>query len=86
MLHTDRHKWTLGDNWQWALGSLHELRPVWKRYGIDVRVRTRRIAGVVVHDVSHTEATYVIDRSGYVRALFLWPFSADAVMRSATQL
>jgi cytochrome oxidase Cu insertion factor (SCO1/SenC/PrrC family) len=86
MLRADRAKWRLGHDWHWALGSLHELRPVWSSYRIAVRDRPRKLAGVVVHDVGHTEATYVIDRSGYVRALFLWPFSADAVTRTAARL
>ncbi|HEU5478864.1 MAG TPA: SCO family protein, partial [Candidatus Tumulicola sp.] len=83
MLRADREKWALGSDWRWALGSLRELRPVWRSYRIAVADRTRTLAHVVVHDVSHTEATYVIDRSGHVRALFLWPFSGDAVMRTA---
>ncbi len=86
MLRADRVKWALGSHWHWALGSLRELRPVWRSYRIGVSVRTRRIARVVVHDVSHTEATYVIDRSGHVRALFLWPFSGEAVMRTVARL
>ncbi len=32
------------------------------------------IAGVTVHDVSHTEASYVVDSAGNERALFLYPF------------
>jgi cytochrome oxidase Cu insertion factor (SCO1/SenC/PrrC family) len=86
MLRADRDKWALGSHWHWALGSLRELRPVWRSYRIAVNVRTRKIAGVLVHEVSHTEATYVIDRSGHLRALFLWPFSGDAVMRTAARL
>jgi hypothetical protein len=35
-----------------------------------------------VHDVTHTEAAYLIDAKGYERALFLWPFGAGDV-RSA---
>ena len=27
-----------------------------------------------MRDVSHTEASYLIDRAGYERALFLYPF------------
>jgi cytochrome oxidase Cu insertion factor (SCO1/SenC/PrrC family) len=86
MLRADGHKWALGSNWHWALGSLRQLRPVWRSYRIAVGVRTRKIARVVTHDVSHSEATYVIDRSGHVRALFLWPFSGDAVMRTVARL
>jgi protein SCO1/2 len=86
MLQADRVKWALGSDWHWGLGSLRELRRVWRSYRIGVSVRTRKIARVVVHDVSHTEATYVIDRSGHVRALFLWPFSGEAVMRTVARL
>jgi cytochrome oxidase Cu insertion factor (SCO1/SenC/PrrC family) len=33
-----------------------------------------------VHTVDHTEAAYVIDPTGYERALFLYPYrSADVV-------
>jgi protein SCO1 len=86
MLRADRAKWALGSRWHWALGSLRQLRPVWSRYRIAVGVQARKIAHVVVHEVSHTEATYVIDPSGHIRALFLWPFSSAAVMRTAARL
>lgn len=85
LLRADRFKWALGSHWHWALGSLRQLRPVWRSYRIAVDMRIRKLAHVVVHDVSHTEATYVIDRSGHIRALFLWPFSGDAVMRTAAR-
>jgi hypothetical protein len=29
---------------------------------------------MVIHNVSHTEAAFVVDSLGYQRALFLWPF------------
>jgi len=34
----------------------------------------KRIAGARSNWITHTEAAYVIDRSGHEWALFLWPF------------
>ena len=81
-LRTVTKKWRLVPQWRWAVGSESQLARVWKRYHIGVLVQTKTLAGVTVHDVVHTEAAYVLDASGYERALFLWPFSADAVERT----
>ena len=56
------------------------LAAIWKRYAIAVRVRVTKFAGITARQVDHTEAAYVIDPSGYERALFLYPYdSADVV-------
>jgi cytochrome oxidase Cu insertion factor (SCO1/SenC/PrrC family) len=68
----DARKWRLGPEWHWAAGSYALLAPVWKRYAIGV-LRTKR------SDVSHTEASYLVDRDGYERALFLYPFRGEDV-------
>jgi hypothetical protein len=47
-----------------------------------VLVTTKRVAGVTVRDVAHTEAAYLIDANGYERALFLWPYTAGSVART----
>jgi cytochrome oxidase Cu insertion factor (SCO1/SenC/PrrC family) len=75
----DAAKWRLVPQWRWAVGSSLGLARVWRRYQIGVLVTTKRIAGVTVHEVSHTEAAYVIDARGFERALFLWPFRAQDV-------
>jgi cytochrome oxidase Cu insertion factor (SCO1/SenC/PrrC family) len=75
----DVAKWKLGPRWRWAVGNGSELASVWRRYQIGVLVTTKRIAGVRVHEISHTEAAYVIDKRGYERALFMWPFRAQDV-------
>ncbi len=75
----DVAKWRLTPQWRWAVGSGSRLASVWRRYQIGVAVATKRIAGVTVHEISHTEAAYLIDARGYERALFLWPFQADDV-------
>jgi cytochrome oxidase Cu insertion factor (SCO1/SenC/PrrC family) len=80
----DVDKWRLVPEWRWAVGAKTKLADVWRRYQIGVLVQTKTIAGVTVHEITHTEATYVIDQEGYERALFLWPFRArdvSAVLR-----
>ena len=76
----DVAKWRLVPPWRWAVGSSGQLARVWRRYQIGVLVTSKRIAGVRVHEISHTEAAYVVDGSGYERALFMWPFRAGDVL------
>jgi cytochrome oxidase Cu insertion factor (SCO1/SenC/PrrC family) len=79
-LRRDAVHWHLPPEWRWALGSYTALSKVWEQYAIGVQVHTKKLAGVTVHTVDHTEAAYVIDPSGYERALFLYPYrSADVV-------
>jgi protein SCO1 len=78
-LRTVVQKWKLVPQWRWAVGSEAQLAPVWKRYDIGVLVEKKTVAGVTVRDVAHTEAAYVVDAQGYERAVFLWPYTADAV-------
>ena len=82
----DVAKWQLVPQWRWAVGSHRELARVWHRYQVDVLVTTKKIAGVTVHEITHTEAAYVIDKQGYERALFFWPFSARDVQATLERL
>jgi cytochrome oxidase Cu insertion factor (SCO1/SenC/PrrC family) len=82
----DKRKWKLVPEWRWAVGSDAQLARVWRAYGIDVLVSTRKIAGVTVRRVAHTEAAYVIDRNGFERAIFLWPYSAGGVVTTLRSL
>jgi cytochrome oxidase Cu insertion factor (SCO1/SenC/PrrC family) len=75
----DERRWRLVPEWRWAIGSPAALAAVWRAYRIGVQATSRTIAGVTVHEISHTEATYLIDHTGHERALFLWPFDAAAV-------
>ncbi|HEY2371127.1 MAG TPA: SCO family protein [Gaiellaceae bacterium] len=75
----DMHKWAAGPEWHWGVGTPAELRSVWKRFDIGVVATTKKIAGIRVHEVAHTEAAYVVDANGFERALYLWPFSAADV-------
>ena len=60
-------------HWHWLRAAPAALRPVWRAYGIDV-IRT-------TGDVSHSTALYVIDRRGYERAGFNFPFPQRQVAR-----
>jgi len=80
-LMQDARKWRLVPQWRWGVGGEAQLAPVWHRYHVAVLVTTKKLAGVTVRNVAHTEGAYVIDRSGYERALFLWPYSARGVAR-----
>ncbi|MGN6800141.1 MAG: hypothetical protein ACTHKS_18550, partial [Gaiellaceae bacterium] len=79
-------KWQLVPQWRWAVGPPRQLASVWRNYQVGVQVTTRRIAGITVHEVSHTEAAYLIDGQGYERAVFLWPFRAIDVRAALANL
>jgi protein SCO1 len=78
----DVRKWHLGSDWRWAVGTRAELERVWKAYDVAVLVTTKTVAGVRVHEVTHTEGAYLIDGNGHERALFLWPYKAQSVVRA----
>jgi protein SCO1/2 len=67
-----RFRWL--PQWRWATGTKTQLAPVWTSYEIQV-LPTKG-------DITHTEAAYLIDKSGHQRALFLWPFSAADILRT----
>ena len=82
----DVREWHLVPQWRWAVGRPSALAAVWKRYEIGVSVVTKRIAGTIIHYVTHTEGAYIIDRHGDERALFLWPFYPQDVKRALRRL
>ncbi len=82
----DARKWRLVSGWHWAAGSYRRLAPVWKRYDVGVLDRKTVIDGHTIHDVSHTEAAYLVDASGHERALFLYPFLARDVTSALRRL
>ena len=84
--HEDALHWRLAPSWVWAVGPQSRLSSVWARYEIGVQVTTRTLAGVTVHEISHTEAAYLIDASGHERALFVYPFSSSAVVAALRRL
>lgn len=85
-LMLDARKWKLVPEWRWAIGHPTQLSRVWNAYHVQVLAMTKKVAGVTVHTIGHTEAAYVIDSKGYQRALFLWPYGADGVVRTLRTL
>lgn len=71
-------RWGFTGPWRWLRGSPAELRPVWRGYGIEVKQ--------AFGDVNHSSAIYLIDRRGYERAGFNYPFPADTVARELRRL
>lgn len=78
----DIRKWRLTNGFRWAVGSNAQLAPVWSAYDVQVLVTTKKIAGVRVRYVAHTEAAYLVDGSGHERALFVWPYTTDTVVHA----
>ena len=54
-------------SWHWLMGTRAQLAGVWKAYDIYVG---RPVNG----DIPHTEALVLIDRAGYERSGYLYPF------------
>jgi cytochrome oxidase Cu insertion factor (SCO1/SenC/PrrC family) len=55
--------------WHWLMGTHVQLARIWAEYGIQV-------SPPVDGDINHTEALYLVDRRGYERAGYLWPFAS----------
>jgi hypothetical protein len=60
--------------------------PVWYAYGIEVRSRRRKVAGVRFTSIAHSAALYVIDSAGDERSGYLMPFSAHLVAEDVRAL
>jgi len=58
--------------WHWLMGSRTRLAPVWREYNIYVGPSKDG-------DIPHTEALILIDRRGYERSAYLYPFGQPFV-------
>jgi protein SCO1 len=83
---TDAIHWKLAPGWRWGVGTVSKLSPVWKSYEIGVSWTTRKIAGITIRKITHSGAAYLIDGSGYERALFLYPFTTSEVVGAAKSI
>ena len=86
ILLQDLTKWKLRRNWYWAVGAPKALKRVWAAYKIAVQDTPKTITGITVHQISHTEASFVVDPHGYQRAVYLYPFRAADVARTVRRL
>jgi cytochrome oxidase Cu insertion factor (SCO1/SenC/PrrC family) len=65
--------------WHWLMGRRAQLSPVWHAYKVFV--------GPTVHgDVIHTEAIYLIDKHGFERSAYLYPFGQRFVAHDLRSL
>ena len=55
--------------WHWLMGTRATLAEVWRAYHIYVAPHP------VNGDIAHTEAVYLVDRQGYERSAYLYPFA-----------
>lgn len=85
-LEQDIGTWRLTSGFRWAVGSNAQLSRVWEAYSIQVLVTTKKVAGVRVHEVAHTEAAYLVDGNGHERALFVWPYTSATVVHALKSL
>ena len=85
-LRVDMQKWHVGQGWHWAVGSAGALERVWSAYKIGVVDAPKTIQGITIHNITHTEAAYVVDGQGYERALYVYPFLAADVEGTLRQL
>lgn len=74
------HKWGLAGpwRWHWLHASHRELASVWRKYGITVEPRS----GELVHSL----ALLLIDRRGYERTAYLFPFLPGFVQGDLARL
>ena len=57
--------------WHWVMARSAQLAPVWRAYGIYVHPTPT--------DIVHTQALYLIDRRGFERSGYLWPYLPNFV-------
>ncbi|MSO94981.1 MAG: SCO family protein [Thermoleophilia bacterium] len=64
--------------WHWLRGTERDLSPVWDAYGIAVHPTT--------NDITHGLTLYLIDRDGFQRTGYLFPFLPNVVARDVRTL
>ena len=64
--------------WHWPRGSQEELAKVWRDYGVAAQPGT--------NDVVHGLQLYLIDRNGFERTGYLFPFLPNFVQLDPTTL
>jgi len=65
--------------WHWLMGTHTQLAPVWARYH-------EQVAPPQNGDIAHTEAMYLVNRKGFERAAFIYPFKTGFVAYDMKQL
>jgi cytochrome oxidase Cu insertion factor (SCO1/SenC/PrrC family) len=65
--------------WYWLMGDRRVLKRVWAAYHIYVGPK-------VNGDIAHTEALILVDKRGYERSAYLWPFMPGFVRHDLRRL
>ncbi len=65
--------------WYWLMGTHRQLAAAWRAYHIYVGPK-------VNGDIAHTEAVYLIDRRGFERSAYLYPFAPNFVTHDLRSL
>ena len=65
--------------WHWLMGTHRMLAGVWRAYHIYV-------GPMINGDIQHTEAIYLIDRRGFERSAYLYPFAPQFVTHDLRRL
>src|SRR5579864_5426672 len=68
----DKARWT--GPWVWLMGTRSTLKPVWKKFGIEVLPTVKTIDGIKVSGIAHSAAVYLLDRNGNERSGYVAPF------------
>jgi cytochrome oxidase Cu insertion factor (SCO1/SenC/PrrC family) len=67
-------------------GTRSQLRPVWKRFGIEVLKTTKKIDGITVDGIAHSSAIYLLDANGRERTGYVSPFLSRLVIEDVRAL
>ena len=71
-------RWRITGDWHWLFAKPSQLASVWRDYGIVVRPQT--------DDIAHSVALYLVDKRGFERTGYLFPFAPAFVARDLRTL
>ncbi|MFI5270059.1 MAG: SCO family protein [Chloroflexota bacterium] len=72
--------------WHYLLGSPDQLSPVWKSYYIGVTPGDQAGSALGENEIMHSEAVFLIDKTGRERVLLGLPFSAKDLAKDLRKL
>ncbi|HLG70504.1 MAG TPA: SCO family protein [Chloroflexota bacterium] len=76
----------MAGRWHYLMGSPEQLSPIWKAYYIGVTPGDQMGSALGENEVIHSEAVYLIDKTGHERALLGLPFSAGDLANDLRKL
>jgi cytochrome oxidase Cu insertion factor (SCO1/SenC/PrrC family) len=85
-VHRFVHKARWTGPWTWLMGTQAQLRPVWRRFAIEVLPPGSVVNGVKVNDIAHSTAMYLLDPNGNERTGYVAPFLPKLVAEDVRTL